>query len=261
MSKKNNLITGSLAMSGVTIYTRKGRQVMRTAASVQPERRTRAQFVLRERIAHSVTLWQVLKNAGTPVFEGGANAYARFRSLMCRLEPVFLTSEQHAAGASLLMPGMPLSEGTLPTVGCRLGMVDGRPALVTDLALSHMSYSIAMQGEHLVLYALRQSGDGNDVERVEIEPVQLSGDGLLPNAVAVRGADGEPQRVELVCHEGCLALTGDLFADPTRGWGVVRLCGNKASTQCVLTQCDTYRRYTTEEALQRAAESYGGLTE
>lgn len=263
INEPKKLSAGSLKKSGLTIYTRGGRTVMRTSMSEQPERRTRAQFVLRQRIAHSVTLWGCLRHTGMPVFEGGANAYARFRSLTSRLQPVYLTAEEHSAGAALLLPDMPLAAGSLPTVGYSLGTVEGEPALLTDLAAQDrtqpLTYAASVPSETLVLYSLRQTVDG--VPSVVTESVPIGAGGLLTDTVTLRGEDSVPQTVRPVCHEGHLALTGALFADPMTGWGVVRLCGNRASTQGVLTRCDTYRRYTTEEALLRAAGSYGGLTE
>ena len=59
---------------------------------------------------------------------------------------------------------------------------------------------------------------------------------------------------------GTLALVGPRFADPMLGFGIVRLKNGHASPQHVVTRCTYYERYTTEEALQAAAKSYGGLT-
>lgn len=66
------------------------------------------------------------------------------------------------------------------------------------------------------------------------------------------------------CH--CLFYIAGIFmvyADEMRGWALVRMDaeGVRTTTQCVVTRCRFYERYNTEEALQRAAESYGGLTQ
>ena len=56
-------------------------------------------------------------------------------------------------------------------------------------------------------------------------------------------------------------------ASTMRGWALVRVRPSSApeaercSTQSLVTRCRLYEQYTTEEALQKAAESYGGLTE
>ncbi|MBR2113117.1 MAG: hypothetical protein IJ929_00395 [Prevotella sp.] len=42
--------------------------------------------------------------------------------------------------SSLLMPGIPMSDGILPMVKQELGEVDGTPALLTDLKESDRSH-------------------------------------------------------------------------------------------------------------------------
>ena len=46
-----------------------------------------------------------------------------------------------------------------------------------------------------------------------------------------------------------------------QGFGIVRVKEGHASPHRVVTKCTSYEQYTTEEALQAAAQSYGGLTE
>lgn len=57
-----------------------------------------------------------------------------------------------------------------------------------------------------------------------------------------------------------MALTGDHFANPMMGFGVVRIADGHVSSQRVVTRCTYYERFTTEEAMQAAAKSYGGFT-
>ena len=64
---------------------------------------------------------------------------------------------------------------------------------------------------------------------------------------------------EFVTADGCLALKDDAFADEKKGWALVQLIGKNCSTQSIITRCTLYERFTTEEALQTAAQSYGGL--
>jgi hypothetical protein len=45
-----------------------------------------------------------------------------------------------------------------------------------------------------------------------------------------------------------------------KGWALVMVCENRCSPQTIVTRCTLYEQYTTEEALQAAAQSYGGLT-
>ena len=77
-------ISGRLKESGITIYNRNGRTVTRTATSLQPERRTRKQFIARQQMLHSTRMWKLVKWAGTPMFPAQPTAYNRFLSLTAR---------------------------------------------------------------------------------------------------------------------------------------------------------------------------------
>ena len=62
-------------------------------------------------------------------------------------------------------------------------------------------------------------------------------------------------------HDGRLAIGG--ADDESTGWAVV-LFGEReqsASTQQVVTTCRLFEQYTTDEALARAAESYGNVVQ
>ena len=61
--------------------------------------------------------------------------------------------------------------------------------------------------------------------------------------------------------DGQLALVGEEFADDMKGWAVVRVVKDRCTPQTIVTRCTLYQQYTTEEALQAAAKSYGGITE
>lgn len=45
------------------------------------------------------------------------------------------------------------------------------------------------------------------------------------------------------------------------GWALVRVIGDRCSPQTIQTRCTLYQQYMTDEALQRAAKSYGGITD
>jgi len=55
-------------------------------------------------------------------------------------------------------------------------------------------------------------------------------------------------------------LVGDRYGEADRGWTLVRRRHKLCSTQTVVTAATAYQAYLTEEARQRAASSYGGLT-
>ncbi len=227
-------ITGRLKESGVTIYLRNGKPVARTATSWQPKRRTRKQFIARQQMLHSTRLWTLLKYAGTPMFPAQPTAYARFLSLMHRTEVVFLPQKGPLDGATMLLPEMPLSEGLLPTIKQYLGEVDGNAALITNLTRDKLHIS-----DKLILYTLTQDISGTP--RVRFERREL-----MPS--------------EMTETTNGLALVSDEFADDMKGWALVHVRKENCSTQTVVTRCTYYKQFTTEEALQEAAASYGGLT-
>ena len=101
MKHKGVTLSGTLRKDGVAFYTRGGKVIMRSAKSEQPLRRTRGQFVARQRLAHNNTLWKRLRDAAEPMFAGSVTAYARFRTLMSKLPVVFLTKKEHENMASL----------------------------------------------------------------------------------------------------------------------------------------------------------------
>ena len=61
--------------------------------------------------------------------------------------------------------------------------------------------------------------------------------------------------------DGQLAFVGEEFADDMKDWALVLVSENHCSSQIIITRCTLYQQYTTEEALQVAAKSYGGLTD
>lgn len=108
-------ITGRLKESEITVYTRNGRTVARTASSNQSKRRTCKQFIARQQMMHSNRLWDIPKICWHTDVPRPATAYARFLSLMHRTEAVFLSQKGPLDGATLLLSDMPLSEGLLST--------------------------------------------------------------------------------------------------------------------------------------------------
>ena len=229
------LLNGSLKQSGVIFYLRNGQTVMRSAHTNQPKRRTRAQFIARQQLSHSSRLWTQFRWAADPMFEGGSTAYNRFITLMRRTPVVFIPRRGPLSEATLLLPGMPVSDGVLPVVEQRLGEVDGSPALLTSLAKDDLR-----RGDKLRLYTLRQCVDNKRPS-------------VLVSAIELKASDFQTV-------DGHLALIGNEFADDMAGWAVVHIQGAKCSSQQVVTRCTYYESFTTEEALLAAAATYGGLT-
>ena len=235
------LLNGSVRSAGVTFYLKKGQMIVRSSKTVAKRSCTRRQFIQRQRMRHTTALWQQLSGC-RPMFSGGKSTYARFATLANRLPAVFVPCNGPLDGASFLMPEMPVSDGSLTPIKQQLGSVDGIAALLTDLKPSDLR-----RPEKFLLYTAEQRIEGN-------KPVV--------RFLQVR----EVAKEEFTEVGGRLALTGDEFADPMRGWVLVRVIPSatpgedRCSTQSLVTNCRLYEQYTTEEALQQAAQSYGGLT-
>lgn len=236
--KKNNSILGLLipkkvSMGGMTFYKRQGQVVGRISESNERRSNTLPQFKQRQKMRHTQALWKMLKFCETMFTERG-NVYQNFASLANRL-PVVYVDKILMEQASFLMPGIPVSDGILPALQQELSEVNGVPALMTGL-----KYGKQYEHEKLWLYTAEQ----------EIE-------GSTPR---VRFSKRDVSRQNMTIIDGQLALVGEEFADDMKGWALVRVSDKRCSPQIIITRCTLYQQYTTEEALQAAAKSYGGLT-
>ena len=236
--KKNNSILGLLipkkvSMGGMTFYKRQGQVVGRISESNERRSNTLPQFKQRQKMRHTQALWKMLKFCETMFTERG-NAYQNFASLANRL-PVVYVDKILMEQASFLMPGIPVSDGILPALQQELSEVNGVPALMTGL-----KYGEQYEHEKLWLYTAEQKIEGSTPR--------------------VRFSKRDVSRQDMNIVDGQLALVGDEFADDMKGWALVRVSENRCSPQIIITRCTLYQQYTTEEALQAAAKSYGGLT-
>ena len=227
------MLVGSLRTSGLTIYIKQGKLITRSSTSYEKRSNTLRQFVQRLKMRHSVALWRVLKYQKT-LFTQHPTAYNNFLSLANRL-PVVYVERTLMEQASFLMPGIPVSDGTLSALQQQLGEVDGTPALMTGLKVDEWIFH-----EKLWLYTAVQDTDGREPR--------------------VRFSVRDVSRTEMTAVDGQLALVGEEFRDEMKGWAVVRIIDDRCSPQTIVTRCTLYEQYTTNEALQAAAKSYGGLT-
>ena len=112
--------------------------------------------------------------------------------------------------------------------------MNGTAALITKLKSQSLRPS-----EKLMLYTAEQRvSHGFPMVRCTVREVKLS---------------------EFVNLGGRLALVDHDFANEMKGWALVRVNGKRCSSQGIVTRCTYFERFTTEEALQKAAKSYGGL--
>ncbi|MBQ2673792.1 MAG: hypothetical protein IJG07_03810 [Prevotella sp.] len=227
------MLVGSLRSAGVTTYLRQGKIITRVSNSHEKRSNTLLQFIQRQKMRHAISLWSMLKYC-KPMFTGRQTAYLNFTSLASRLPAVYVTRPRMEQ-SSFLMPGIPMSDGTLPVINERLGEVDGMPALLTDLKADKWSYRT-----ELWLYSGEQR-DADSMPRVWFSKRQVSWD-------------------EMTLVDGCYALKDPCFADDMKGWVLVMVKGERCSSQALVTRCTLYEKYMTDEALEAAADSYGGLT-
>ncbi len=231
---KGLMVIGSLRTDGITTYMKQGRLIIRSANSMERRSNTLPQFIQRQKMRHSVALWRLLKYC-KPMFTEGATAYNNFMSLANRLPAVYVEKvlmEQ----TSFLMPGIPVSDGSLPEIKQQLGEVDGMPALITDLLPEEWE-----PWTKLWLYTAVQTGSDRDA--------------------LVRFSKREVSWEEMTLADGHYVLKGEEFADVLKGWALVMVKGERCSPQTIVTRCTLYQKYTTKEALESAAKSYGGLTD
>ena len=227
------VIPNKLKLAGVTIYKRQGQVVGRVSKPKDYSSNTLPQFIQRQKMRHTTALWKMLKFCEV-MFTGPKNAYLEFASLANQLPQVYVPKKMNQA--SFLMPGIPISNGTLQTENVRLGEVDGVAALITGLDAVEWP-----RNERLLLYTATQCVE-NGLPRVRFIMHEIS-------------------RQDMTVKDGRYILKGEEFADNMKGWALVDVVNNRCSSQTIVTNCTLYKEYTTEEALQKAADSYDGLTE
>lgn len=228
--KKGILINSSIKSAGITFYSRNGRNFSRSSCTIHTKAMTEAQFNQRERMAHAVSLWHAFEGYSASLMQGRGRSIDCFISLALKLPPLFLTKDEHEKHLALLLPGIPVSCGTLTDLVYRLASVGGQPALVTTLRRDGLGPK-----EELRLFTVEQQGEKPQL-KVDCTAVEL--DAFVD------------------CDEG-LALTGARYGDPRYGWALVRMDSRgRCSTQCLVTLSTAYREYQSEEAKERAMGSY-----
>ena len=225
-----------MRIAGMTFYLRNGQLVGRETSTHEKRSNTLPQFIQRQKMRHTTALWKMLRFCDV-MFTERRTAYQNFASLANQLPVVYVPDNGIMNQASFLMPGIPMSDGILPSVKQELGVIDGTPALLTDLKVSDRTHHVKLR-----LYTA--------VQTIENE--------VLPR---VRFSMREVSWWDMAVVDGHLALVGDEFADEMKGWALVKVIDGRCSPQTIVTRCTVYQQYTTDEALEVAADSYGGLTE
>lgn len=234
-TSKGLMLLGSLRKAGVTTYMKQGKMITRVSSSDERRSNTLPQFIQRQKMRHTIALWKTLKFCKT-MFTERQTAYSNFASLANRLPVVFVPNNGVMNNASFLMPGISVSDGRLPAINEQLGEVDGTAALMTDLKADAW-----MPQTKLLLYTA--------VQHIEC------------NMPLVRFSVREVPWEEMTFVDDHYVLKDEAFADDMKGWALVLVRGEKCTSQAIVTRSTFFQSYTTEEAMQSAAESYGGLTE
>lgn len=217
--------------SGTTYYLKQGQMIGRSAHNkTKPNHCTLKQFEQRQRMRHSIALWHTLSWCD-PMFTEHQSAYSGFVALANRLPAVFVSQRDASNNASLLMPDIPVSEGTLLSVKQYLGEVNGVAALITNLKKSDIR-----QGIELYLYTAEQKIE-RDCPKVYFEVRKVTKD-------------------ELIETDNGFVLVADDYANTKKGWALVLVKGNRCSSQGIVTRCTLYQQYTTPEAMISAAKSH-----
>lgn len=177
----------------------------------------------------------------------------------------------------MLIPGMVVSEGRLPKVEYDFAVLAGGERVVLtnlltgidaagtqgltircnddlrQLLCSSSRNPQLMTGDRVRFYRLEQRMEG-DCPTVKMTCCEMTLDNDPRHIPGLRGW-------QFLTHEGRLAIGG--ADDESTGWAVVLFGERKqsASTQQVVTTCRLFEQYTTDEALARAAESYGNVVQ
>ena len=254
-----------------TVYTRNGKKYIRVAHNKKTRRLTCKQLAVRERQSHNNALWRALKNCGQVYMEGGDNtAYNHFMSINTDSPVPYLKKLQYHSGKALLLPRMVISDGPLKPINYQLSEVDNPdsspetpvtlPALLTDLTQKEL------HEDTFLLYILQQKvfenpgRDDHSYLEIKVETLTMEDFTTVPSTLLTpyKGVDGT------------LALVGNRYADTMLGFAIVRVQQSpsnmlveskiQVSRQRVVTNCTYYEQFTTNEAIQAAAKSYGGFT-
>ena len=224
-----------LRLAGITFYLRNGQVVGRESSTHEKRSNTLPQFIQRQKMRHTTALWKMLRYCDV-MFTERRTAYQNFASLANQLPAVYVLDDGTMNQASFLMPGIPMSDGILPAVKQELGEVNGMPALLTDLKEGDRT-----RHAQLRLYTATQTIENRVLPRVRFNMREVSW-------------------WDMTVVDGRLALMGEEFADEMKGWALVKVVDERCSSQTIVTRCTLYQQYTTEDALEKAADSYGGLT-
>lgn len=234
--------------------------------------RTRRQMRRRVIWANLVNLYRAFSDTLHPSFEGkarGHSDYNEFMSVNLGANSVALTADEARQGGCVVS-GYQVTRGSLPGVDVQLG--DNNVA-VTDLSMGGMTigasttvktFSQAIvdhnpgweNGDQLTVFVAHQHQDASTgLPRVTIEAIELTLDvndelTLLGDLVEANffSVEGGKLSVGGTVNGGIAVVHSRLTKD-----------GTKVSTQFFVVNNALLSRYQSDEAIEAAVQSYGGL--
>ncbi len=254
-------------VGNIRYYVKAGKTYSRSSSSDVSNPRTLSQMAVRCRLANMKAVYNVIAWHLRKCFEG-ANAatsvYNLFVGRSSYTTPIYLTKEQKIEGYAIAAEYC-VSEGSLPPIKYQMSesgilkssIVVGNAA-ISGMSIGDLSKLIIENnhsfkaGDSLTFFALKQI-DFMGTPYVKLEPAQIT---LNPNDANPLPATGFDMVVD-----GCLA------ADCSEqvgcyGWIHARKDGKKVSTQyLVANDLDLIEQFSSDEALQDAAASYGQVEE
>lgn len=279
--KNSPSLIGRYKSLGLTFYRRGDEIVARSSCKSQPTHQTTRQFRSRERVRRIIALWSAFPATAKPVMDtpDGLISYRAFQRINVGLPMVYLTRQQHKQGGAVLVPGLCVSAGQIDPVGYAFETIpDGQRLLVTSIATGlpadltqplpattpkELSALILDKGlnkgvrsdDVLRFYSLRQTVKHTDETDVPLLNVACADIPLIDDDHPFPFLEGHL----LYTHRGFLAV-----ACPDEGadaYAVALLAPryHTASTQYILTTSTFHEAFTTDEALARAADSYGNV--
>ena len=257
---------------GVTFYMRNGKLIGRRSTNVRRNpSKTLVQSATRLRWNNVQRLWNEFPQGWRPHFQNrpvGWTDYNSFMSLNMHGTPIYFTKSEVKCRASVLVP-LVVSTGILGEIavstdneGLLSDIKVGDFVVTPQTTVAHLSRAVMRnnrdycQGDQLTFLVGRQEM-GNGVPQVRFEFFTVVLD-LLSDQLLAQAVGG---------HDGFEVRSGVLASRVTTGaatWVHSRIVadGERAvsSQQMWCNNGELVAQYTSLEALQRAAESYGLVT-
>lgn len=273
MAKSNNNlqspITGKL--DGATYYMRNGKMVIRRSKNDRPNpTKSVAQASSRMKWNNVQRLWSTFPKEWKPIFQNrkaGSSNYNAFMSENMHTTPIYFTRQEQQSFATVLVP-LQVSQGILPEVAAEFNgqelvssITVGNLSVNDNTTLGQLAKAIVKhnrdfcQGDTLTFVVGEQmEEDGMPKVYFRTFDLTLDTNSEMPLSQAVEGKRG----FDIV--NGCIACG---ITTGAATW--VHSRQNQGGETIVSSQslwcenADTIAKYSTEEALTRAQQSYGGI--